>query len=309
MNRRHYLAGLGASTAIAFPAVIRAQTKTVRIAAAYNDAYALSYFARDGGFFKKAGIDVDVQLFPNAQASLQAVIGGALDVAVADAVQIGNAFNSGVGLGFFAPSTLYTSAVPTTIICVAKDGPVKTAKDLEGRTVGVVALNSLLTVGLQQYLKDNGADGTKVKMVEMNFPVMDAAVTRGTVDAVILAEPFLSASTDTRLLGDPLGAIAKTFLLSGQIAMRTWMSENRELANKLEKTYVATAAWANTHHDDTATLLATYSKVPAEKIRAMRRATFATTLNAGQVQPVLDMAFKYGQITKAVPSQSVIIPV
>jgi NitT/TauT family transport system substrate-binding protein len=308
MNRRHYLAGLGASTAIAFPAIIRAQVKTVRIAAAYNDAYALSYFARDGGFFKRAGIDVDVQLFPNAQTSLQAVIGGSLDVAVADAVQIGNARNSDVALGFFAPSTLYTSAAPTTIICVAKDGPVKTAKDLEGRTVGVVALNSLMTVGLQQYLKDNGADGTKVKMVEMNFPVMDAAVTRGTVDAVILAEPFLSATTDTRLLGDPLGPIAKTFLLSGQIAMRAWIAENRELARKLEKAYVATAAWANTHHDDTAALLATYSNVPAAKIRAMRRATFATTLNAGQVQPVLDMAFRYGQITKAVRAQSSIIP-
>lgn len=309
MNRRHVLAALAASATATFPAVIRAQSGTVRIAAAYNDAYALSYFARDGGFFKQAGIDVDIQLFPNAQDSLQAVIGGSLDVAVADAVQIGNAVNSGLDLGFFAPSTLYTSAAPTTYICVAKDGPVKTAKDLEGRTIGVVALHSLMTVGLQQYLKDNGADGSKVKMVEMNFPVMDAAVTRGTVDAVILAEPFLSAAADTRLLGDPLGPIAKTFLLSGQIATRTWTSANRELASKIAKVYVATAAWANSHHDDTATLLSTYSKVPAEKIRTMRRATFATTLGTQEVQPVLDMAFRYGQLPKAVRANAAIITV
>lgn len=309
MNRRHVLAGLAASTAVSFPAVIRAQTKTVRIATNSNDTFALSYFARDGGFFKQAGIDVDIQLFLNSQASLQAVIGGSLDVAIADAVMIGNAVNSGVDLGFFAPSASYTSAAPTTYICVAQDSPIKTAKDLEGRTIGMVALHSLFTVGLEQYLKDNGADSAKVKMVEMNFPVMDAAVTRGTVDAVILGEPFLSAATGTRILGDPYRPIAKTFLLSGQSATRKWTSANRDLASKLEKVYVATARWANSHHDETATFLSTYSNVPAEKIRAMRRATFATSLNAAQIQPVFDMAFKYGQLTKEVRAQTAIIPV
>lgn len=307
MQRREYLAAAAASTAIFFPAVIRAQTKTVRIASAYNDAYALSYFARDGGFFKRAGIDVDIQLFPNTQTSLQAIAGGSLDVAVADAVQIGNAVNSGIEAGFFAPSAVYTSAMPTTYICVAKSGPVKTAKDLAGRTIGVVALHSLMTVGLEQYLKDNGIDPTAVKQVEMNFPVMEAAVTRGTVDAVILAEPFLSAATETRVLGDPLGAIAKNFLLSGQIAMRKWIADNRALADKLAKAYVATAAWANSHHDETATFLATYSNVPAEKIRTLRRATFGTSLIAAQVQPVLDMALTYGSLQKAVRAQDALI--
>jgi NitT/TauT family transport system substrate-binding protein len=309
MKRSEYLAGAAASAAIFCPAVIRAQTKPVRIASAYNDAYALSYFARDGGFFKSAGIDVDIQLFPNTQAALQAMAGGALDVAIADAVQIGNAVNGGVEAGFFAPSAVYTSAMPTTFICVAKNGPVKTAKDLDGRTIGVVALHSLMTVGLEEYLKDIGVDPSRVKQVEMNFPVMEAAVTRGTVDAVILAEPFVSAATETRILGDPLGAISKSFLLSGQIAMRKWVADNRELAGKLAKLYVAAAAWANSHHDETATFLSTYSSIPAAKIRAMRRATFGTSLTPAEVQPVLDMAFKYSSLQKAVRAQNALIPV
>jgi ABC-type nitrate/sulfonate/bicarbonate transport system substrate-binding protein len=143
----------------------------------------------------------------------------------------------------------------------------------------------------------------------MNFPVMEAAVTRGTVDAVILAEPFLSAATETRVLGDPLGAISKSFLLSGQIAMRKWIADNRELASKLAKVYAATAAWANSHHDETATFLSTYSNVPAAKIRAMHRATFGTSLTAAQVQPVLDMAFKYSSLQKAVRAQNALITV
>jgi NitT/TauT family transport system substrate-binding protein len=310
MKRSEYLAGAAASAAIFCPAVIRAQTKPVRIASAYNDAYALSYFARDGGFFKSAGIDVDIQLFPNTQVALQAVATGSLDIAVADAVQIGNAVNNGVEAGFFAPSSVYTSTLPTTLICVAKDGPIKTPKDLEGRTVGVVALRSLMCVGLEEFLRQNGVDDAKVKQVELNFPVMEAAVVRGTVDAVILAEPFISAAAaDTRILGDPLGAIAKNFLLSGQIAMRKWISDNRDLASKLAKVYAQTAAWANSHHDETANFLATYSNVPAARIREIRRATFGTTLTASQLQPVLDSALKYGSLQKAVRAQNALITV
>lgn len=309
MNRRKYLAGVAAVTAAIIPGTVQAQSRSVRIAAGSNDTYALPYFAEDGGFFKQAGIDADIRLFFNAQASLQAMIGGALDVVVGDAVQVGNAFNSGVPLGFIAPSTLYVSTAPTTYVCAAKDGPVHSAKDLENRAVAVVALSSLMTVGIQQWLKDNGADGSKVKLVEMNFPAMAAAVARGTVGAAIIAEPFLSAATDVRLIGDPLAPIAKEFLLCGMIAKREWVSANRDLAKSVAKTFSTTAAWANNHREDTAKILAKYSKTDVATVRAMRRATFATTLGPREIQPVLDMAFEYGQLQKPVRATDVIIPV
>jgi NitT/TauT family transport system substrate-binding protein len=309
MNRREYLTGLAAVTAAVVPWTVRAQAARVRVASGSNDAYALSYFAKDGGFFKQAGIDPDIQLFLNAQASLQAMIGGALDVVVGDAVQVGNAFNSGVAVGFFAPSTSYASTAPTTYVCAAKDGTIRTAKDLENKAVAVVALSSLMTVGIQQWLKDNGADGTKVKLVEMNFPAMAAAVARGTVGAAILAEPFLSAAPDVRLIGDPLAPISKEFLLCGMIATRQWVSANRDVASRFAKACSVTAAWANSHREDTAKILAEYSKTDVATVRAMKRATFSTTIGPRQIQPVLDMAFTYGQLQKPVRATDLIIPV
>jgi len=41
----------------------------------------------------------------------------------------------------------------------------------------------------------------------------------------------------------------------------------------------------------------------------LRRATFGTSLTAAQVQPVLDMAFKYGSLQKAVRAQNTLITV
>ena len=308
MNRRKYLTGFVAITAAGIPGIVRAQTRRVRIGSASNDAYAISYYAKDGGFFERAGVDTDVQLFSNAQASLQAMIGGALDVVVGDAVQVGNAFNNGIPLGLIAPATIFTSRVPTTLICVAKSGSVRSAKDLENGTIAVVALNSLMAVGLQGWLKVNGADSAKIKLIELPLTAMASAVSRGTVGAAVLAEPFLSAAAENvRQLGDPYAPIAKTFLLSGMITTRDWVSTNPDLSRRLVKAYSATSAWANDHHDETAKILAAYSQIELATIRSMRRATLGTTLDPRQVQPVLDFAFKYAKLQKPTRATDLII--
>ena len=310
MNRRTYLSGLAGITASVIPRTTRAQTQRVRIGSGSNDTYALSYFAKDGGFFERAGIEADVQLFNNAQEMQQAMAGDALDVAVGDPLQIGNAFNNGLRLGFIAPATIYSSRQPTTFLCVAKDGPIRSANSLENGTVAVVALSSLMTVGLLDWLTVNGADSAKIKMVELPFPAMAAAVTRGTVAAAILAEPFLSAAAqDVHILGDPLAPVASTYLLSGIITKRDWVSTNTDLTSRLRKAYSATSAWANSHHDETARILATYSKINVETVRTMRRATLGTTLDPRLLQPVLDVAFKYGQLQKPTHAADLVLSV
>ena len=299
MDRRTYLTSLAGLTGAMLPGTIRAQTRRVRIGSGSNETYALSYFAKDGGFFERAGIDADVQLFNNAQEMQQAMAGGALDVAVGDPLQIGNAFNNGLRLGFIAPATIYSSRQPTSFLCVTKGASIRSAKDLESGTVAVVALSSLMTVGLLDWLRVNGADSTKIKMVELPFPAMAAAVSRGTVAAAILAEPFLSAAAEgIRVLGDPLAPIGSSYLLSGIITKRDWVSANTDLTGQLARAYGATSAWANSHHDETAQILASYSRINVETIRSMRRATLGTTLDPHLVQPVLDAAFKFGQLQK-----------
>ena len=51
---------LAAGAATALPTVARAQAGRVRIGAAANDSYAVTYFAQDGGFSKdKAALKAD----------------------------------------------------------------------------------------------------------------------------------------------------------------------------------------------------------------------------------------------------------
>jgi NitT/TauT family transport system substrate-binding protein len=310
MDRAGYLATLAAGAATtALPTVARAQAGRVRIGAAANDSYAVTYFAQDGGFFERARIDPDIQIFTNAQAMVQAAAGNAIDVGMADLVQVANAFNHGVPLGFIAPAGIYDSKVPTTLICVAKNSPIRSAKDLENQPVAVVAIASIGSVALQEWIKQNGADVSKVKLLELPFSAMAPALTRGTIAAAAIAEPFLSlARDDVRSLGDAQSVIAKQFFLSGSFASRDWVAANRDVASRLVKAFQAAAVWSNAHHDDTAVILAKYAKLDLDKIRTMARATFATTLDPRMMQPILDIAYKYGQMQKPVRAADLIIP-
>lgn len=209
-----------------------------------------------------------------------AAAGNAIDVGMADLIQVGNAFNRGVPFGFIAPAGIYDSKLPTTLLCVATNSSFKTAKDLEGQAVAVVAIASIGAISFQEWLKAGGADVSRVKMLELPFSTMGPALTRGTVAAALIAEPFLSSfRNDVRGLGDTYTAIAKTFFLSGSFASRDWVNANRDVAKRLVAAFQAAAAWSNTHRDDTAPILAKYAKFDLETIRGMARATFATSLD------------------------------
>jgi NitT/TauT family transport system substrate-binding protein len=301
---------LAGAAATAIPGVAGAQNAKVRIGAAANDSYAVTYFAQDGGFFEKARIDADIQPFSSAPAMVAAAAGNAIDVGMADLIQVGNAFNRGVPFGFIAPAGIYDSKLPTTLLCVAKNSTYKTAKDLEGQAVAVVAIAAIGAVSFLEWLKAGGADATKVKMLELPFSSMGPALTRGTVAAALIAEPFLSSfKSDVRALGDTQAAISKTFFLSGSFASRDWVNANRDVAKRLVSAFQAAAAWSNTHRDDTAPMLAKYAKLDIETIRGMARASFATSLDPRQMQPILDIATRYNMLTKPIRAQDLIIPV
>jgi NitT/TauT family transport system substrate-binding protein len=259
--------------------------------------------------FKRAGLDVEVQTFSNASQIIQACAGGSVDIGLADMIQIANAVEQGLPYRFFAGAGLYTSSAPTTVLCVAKDSPVKTAKDLNGQTVAVVALSSISSLSVQQWLKANGADIATIKIFELPFAAMTPALQHGTVAAAFLAEPFLSAAKDdVRWLGKAYDAIAKQFYIAAWFASKDWLTANPAVAKRLQTSVYDLARWANANHDQTAVILSKYSKLDVDRINAMARAVFATSLSPSLMQPVLDIAAQYNLIKQPIAARMLMAP-
>ena len=162
MSRAFFLAAVpAAGVAASLPAW--AQSATLKVGATANDTYAQAYYAQDMGFFTKAGLNVEIQTFTNGAAVSQAVAAGALDIGISNPVQLGNAVSRGIPFVYVAGGGLYNTAAPTTVLCVAKDAPIKTAKDFAGQTIAVSALKDVTDLARSEYLEKNGVDPASVK--------------------------------------------------------------------------------------------------------------------------------------------------
>ena len=246
-------------------------------------------------------------MFPGSGPVTAAVASGALDVGLTDLVQLGNAYNRGVPIGAIAGGGLYTPQDSTTELCVGKSSAIRTAKDFEGQTIGVITLASISAVALRAWLTQHGADAQKVKLVEMPFAEMAPAIARGAVAGAYLAEPVLSqVLPDLRIIASPYDAIAGHFLISVWFSNHDWIANNRDAARRLVRAIGEAARWANTHRDQSLPMLVKYAKLDPDKTAGMRRARYDPSLDPSLLQPVLDIAAAYHMLEKPVPASAVV---
>lgn len=299
---------LAAAASLA-PSVARAQAspRVIRICGFPADSYAEPYFAIEQGFLNKANIRLDINYLPNAGGIAQAVTANVIDVGMCDPMQVANPYLAGVPLAFFGASGLYSSDAPTTLFVVGTASRLQTAKDFEGKTIALIALASISSLAMREWLRQGGVDVSKVKLIELPFGAMVPGLERGTIDAALLAEPFLSMGRDkVRVLGKPFDAIAKNFYISSFFARREWLEKNRDLARDFLAGMYATAKWANVHHDESATILAKYSKLELARVESMTRVNYATSFDPSGIQPVLDVALRFGQLPRPLRATEIV---
>jgi NitT/TauT family transport system substrate-binding protein len=298
-----FIAALLLLATLALPAASPAgaqEANTIRVLAVANDLYAGAYYAQDQGFFKAAGLNVEITTLANGGAAATALAGGTGDIAVTNLVQLATAVAHGVPLTIIAGAGLYSTSAASTAICVLKTSPLRNARDLEGKTIGVAALNDQATVALKKWLSENGADYKKVRMIELGYPEMIAGLGANRIDAAMLAEPWQTTARngDDRLFAKPFDSIAREFNIGAWASTKSWASSHPDAARRFASAIYAAAKWANTHHDESALILAKYAKADPKMIGGMIRSVLSTDLSVAHVQPPLDAAFAFGQIDR-----------
>ncbi len=172
MQRRDFLA---ATAAAALPLVSRstayAQALTpLHLQTIPFDAGSQVFYAKDMGFFSKAGLDVTIDPVGNGPAIAAAVASGAVDIGFSNALSIETAYKKGLPFVFVQNSAIYSTAAPTSVIMVLKDSPIKTAKDLNGKTFGVNGLKNIAQYAPSMWIDKNGGDSSTMKFVRFRPP-------------------------------------------------------------------------------------------------------------------------------------------
>jgi NitT/TauT family transport system substrate-binding protein len=294
-SRRSVLASLAAlSGAAVWPGRARA-ADIVRVASVPSDGGLELAYGAAQGFAARQNLTPQVTIMGNGAAMIAATLGGDMDVVMVNMISILQAHEKGVPLAMIAPGIIYTSSAPQEVLMVQKASPLRAARDLEGKLVGVDGLRNSTQLGTMAWMERNGADPASVKWVELPFPAMAAALTAGRIDASLMTEPYATQAKDSvRILGKAFDAIAPQFCLTGWVASRAWTAAHADETRRFAALIYQTAQWANRNQKATAQILVQSMHLDPEVVATMPRAAFAEKSDPALVKPIVDVAVKYG---------------
>jgi NitT/TauT family transport system substrate-binding protein len=292
-----------------FPAVVKSQALTVvKVGIIPVDVAANVFYAQDLGLFAKAGLDVQTQAMSSGPVLAQAVAAGAIDIGISNVATIGAARLRGLPFRFVAPAAVVLpGAKPTDVVMVAQDSTLRPGPSLNGKTIAINGLKDLQEIEARGWVDKFGGDSNTIKFVEVPFPAMGGALQEKRADIIFPTEPFSTADTNVgKVIGDAFDGVGPRFLLLGWFAANSWLTAHPDVAAKFVTALRAASDWANNHHSESAQMLVSHTKIPAEVAQKMVRATYGLALEPAMLTPVLNLALRYGLIAQPVPANDLI---
>ncbi|MGA2394516.1 MAG: ABC transporter substrate-binding protein [Candidatus Lustribacter sp.] len=295
--KRSTLLGAVAAAAVGAPASAAAAIRSVTVLGVPTDGAKAILYAEKAGLFRKRGIDAQISAVGSGAAIFAAVLGGSADFGSGSLFPVFSAYSRGLPLRIVAPASLYTTSHPDSMVIVAKDGPIQTPRDLNGKIVGVDFVTDVSVTALRAWLDQHGGDGKSLRPIELKQTEQVAALDAGRIDATVVKPPYLTVAMESgkcRVLGTPLDAIAPRFLLSCWVATADFIAKNPAVVNGFAAALNEAARWTNAHEAATLDMVASFSgQDPAVLARGIR-STSAETVALSDFQRPLDFAVKYG---------------
>lgn len=313
ITRSAAISALGAA-GLALGATTRfggAQTTTPMIVAPLSgpDDVGLYYPAQQG-WFRQAGLDVTIQPTANGPAAMAAMVGGSIHIAQGNVLSLCAAHAKGVPITLVAPGSIYdTNANPPNVqLLASSSSPVRSPKDLGGKSVAVPSLSDLLTISIRGLIDQAGGDSTTVHFVEMPPAEMVAALQAQRIDAAGIYEPFLSAALaqGARSVAKPYDSIAPMFQVVAWFAYRPWAEPHRAAVAAFTTVLGRGAAYGNAHYRELIPMISQFSHIPTDVLSKMQFAPTAPSLDPAMIQPVINAAAKYHAIPRSYPAKELI---
>jgi NitT/TauT family transport system substrate-binding protein len=291
---------------------VRAQGLTkIRVAASADGSVIGALYGAQSGIFQKYGLDVQVTRASSGSAISAAVIGGSLELGKGSLFGIIEGHVRGIPLALQAGASLFDSATPTAGFLVAKNSPIRTGSDLNGKTIAVSSLGDLFAVASWAWMDQHGGDWRSAKLVELPASAAADAIAAGRVDAATLAVPTMSdaiASGKCRLLGDSCGAVAKLFFSTTYFSTTDYAAKNADVLARFRKGLAEATAFAMAHWSDMSPLLSKYTGVDPSVLAVTQRDKLQSQLDPALIQPLIDAAVKYKVIPTRFQARELIDP-
>jgi ABC-type nitrate/sulfonate/bicarbonate transport system substrate-binding protein len=198
------------------------------------------YTAISEGYFKEAGLDVQMRTIKSGPEGNEALAANNIDVAysilpslvVANNKQVPNDLVSIFG------ASLDSGKIKDHRIIISKKSTLTSIKDLRGKKIAVVGYPGRTSdvLELLDHLKRNGLGEKDVQLIGMPHAEQVAALETGTIDAAACAEPYitLGLQSSVKTLGANEGFYYRDepTEVTSYLARSSWLKANPEVAKK-----------------------------------------------------------------------------
>jgi NitT/TauT family transport system substrate-binding protein len=268
------------------------------------------FMALEKGLFKNQGLELEIVPMAGGAVILPGVASGDLQVGFSNVISLYQAYLQGFDFKIICGgATNIKGTNDTHALQVLKDSPIKSARDLEGKTIAVNTLNNIVHLMALAWLEKSGANPSKVKFVEIPFPQMEAALVSGRVEAISAQEPFVAASVSkgvTRVLAHPWSEAAPKFLIGTWFASEKWIQKNKETARSFVQGMNQAIDAVNADSEGARNLMPKWTGLSPDLVKQVAMPLFEKGVSEKDLQVTIDLTYKHKLIDRAFKAAEII---
>jgi NitT/TauT family transport system substrate-binding protein len=254
------------------------------------------YLAIKEGYFRQVGLTVTPKPLGTSTEAIPGLLHGTIDITTGNLDSYLEAADKGVlSLRILAESAT-CSAGALEVLAIPR-AHITTPAQLAGKTIGVTQASNIQTLTINKILASDHVSPATVHYVVMQFPVMNAALAAGRVDAVSELEPFIAAAKRTigaTVALDECTGPTAGIPLGGYFTSQGWVSKYPNTAHAFQRAMAKAQALAGHSPQAVRQILPTFMKITPQVASLITLPQFATGLSAAGIQQVADLAHAGG---------------
>jgi NitT/TauT family transport system substrate-binding protein len=271
----------------------------------------LQLYVADGmGFFKEEGIAIEKKPLKGGAVIAPAVEAGELEVGWSNAISIIIAYSKGFDFQFLSAGAISIEGTNRVhSLLVAKDSPIRNVSDLVGKKVAINTLGNINELSMVALADLNRVDIKRIQLLEVPFPNMEVALKRGSVDAILAVEPFVTLSISHGTARYLENSVHKTygqrFMIGSWFAKRSWVEKNRKKASAFARAINRASDVISAHPEKIPEFLVNNTKLVADLIGKITMPSFSSKFDKGDLQRMIDMTARYNFIKKSFKAKEI----
>lgn len=271
------------------------------------------YMAQQNGAVEEGGYNLTLQPAGSSTEIIQAMQSGQVQIGYGGSTGVFQAVENGVDLVIIAAASATPDDPENGIndLLVTADSPLKSARDLEGKTVAVNAPGGYTQLLAEIAIKADGGDPDKVNFVQMGVPDQPAALASGAIDSFVAGEPFGTLGREQEgfvTLANPFVDLSDHAVVAGVwYALRSDVEANPEYYQGIVDVINAANKYALDNDEELRENIAEFTGIDPDLAARIRLGSYGKLpLTVENLEPIADWSYELGFVKNKVDVEGLI---